>query len=48
LVDSGVEVEDAGVESKGSETELICSNMAWFQNVWRLYLLETLLLNEWN
>jgi len=37
-----VEVEDAGVGGEGSETELICSNVVWFWNVWRLHPLEAL------
>jgi len=42
LVDSGVEVGDAGVGDEGSETELVCSNVAWFWSIQRLHLLETL------
>jgi len=42
LVDSGVEVGDAGVRVKGSEIELVCFNMALFWSVQRLHLLEIL------
>jgi len=37
-----VEVGDAGVGGEGSETELVCSNAAWFRSVRRLHPLETL------
>jgi len=37
-----MKVEDAGVGGEGSETELVCSNAAWFWSVQRLHPLETL------
>jgi len=37
-----MEVKNAGVRGKGSETELVCSNAAWFWSIQRLHLLETL------